>query len=241
LFPIVGELNEGKTLIDGKTFNMQRHGFLRKMEAELHEYTDTKAVFRFVANGFTLPQFPFNFEVLVTFELKAKTLVNSFTVKNLDDKTMPFNIGAHPAFAIPFAPNEGIEDCYIEFDQAETASRHLLDDKGLFTKELRPVLSNANTLNITKELFEEDALIFKDLKSRTATIKSKTTDKKLKVAFNEWPYLGIWAKPAAKYVCIEPWIGCADKVGFNEELSAKELMMNLAPNKQKEFSFTISV
>lgn len=241
LFPIVGELNAGKTLFNGETYGMSRHGFFRTSQTELVESTETTALFELKASPGTKALYPFDFSLRVGYELAGTTLINSFEVSNLGKKPMPFTLGGHPAFAIAYYEDESIDHYYLEFEMEEQAQKHLLNDEGLFNGSTQPVLEEQKTLAISNDLFNEDALVFKDLKSSSVQLKSTQHRHGLTFSFEDWPYLGIWAKPGAKYVCLEPWMGCADTVGFSGEFGEKECAVTLLPSESKRLSFSMEL
>jgi len=241
LFPIVGELNEGKTLFNGETYAMSRHGFFRTSLTQLIEHTATSATFELKASKSTKSLYPFEFSLCVGYELVETTLVNSFEVRNLGKEPMPFTLGGHPAFAIAHFECENIADYYLEFDKEEYASKHLLNSDGLFSGFTRSVLKGQKKLPITADLFNEDALVFKNLLSSSVQLKSNQHSHGLRFTYKDWPYLGIWAKPGAKYVCLEPWMGCADNEGFTGEFHEKECAITLSPSESKSLSFSVEV
>jgi galactose mutarotase-like enzyme len=98
-----------------------------------------------------------------------------------------------------------------------------------------------NTINLHPEIFANDALILKNVKSSAISLKCKKSDFELKVRFNDFPYLGLWAKPNAPYVCIEPWIGIADSADTDRELATKELMQKLGSNKTFTAEYSIEI
>ncbi|MGB0429486.1 MAG: aldose 1-epimerase family protein [Bacteroidia bacterium] len=234
LFPIVGELKNGKTQINGTEFKMTRHGFIKKMEADEIIEHQTSATFIFKSNTETLKQYPFEFTLKVTFEIDATCITNSFEIENHGPNTMPFNIGGHPAFAL----DENVENYCIVFEKEEKSSRHVLDQKGLYSKETIPML-NGNKLPLTKDIFNNDALVFKDLKSNQVSIENNQGERLLQMDFKGWPYFGIWSKPNAPYVCLEPWIGCADTFDASGEFTDKEELIHLSPNQSISFNFSI--
>jgi galactose mutarotase-like enzyme len=157
-------------------------------------------------------------------------------VINIDNKDIYFCIGGHPAFAVPFFPNEKYEDYYLEFDKDEEVSRHYIDNEGFFDGRREVVLAGTSTIGLNKSLFRDDALIFKDLQSRKVTIRSHNHERTLSVSFNGFNYLGLWAKVGAPYVCIEPWLGCADTAGNSVSYPHKEGIIKL----EKEGKFIAS-
>ena len=117
----------------------------------------------------------------------------------------------------------------------------MLDKDGFFSGEVKPVNFDKNKLHLTRELFNNDALVFKNLKSREVIIKSDRHDDSLSVEFPHFNYLGIWAKPGADFVCIEPWLGCADTAGKHADISQKEDIQLLEHGHVFESAFFISI
>lgn len=241
LFPKIGESVNEQISFSGTKYKMPKHGLARHLDFSIDKKSDDRFVFTLRSNEETLKQYPFRFCFQISYVLEENKLRNIYTVINEDDKPMPFTVGGHPAFAVPFFANEKLEDYFLEFEKAEIISRHLIDENGLFNGVTESVLSNEKIIPLTKELFNRDALIFKDHQSRKISICSKNHKKKLTVEFADFPYLGIWAKPGAPYVCIEPWIGCAENAGKEIDFTEKEHCIILQPGEKFscEFSATI--
>lgn len=243
LFPIVGGLKNNTFLHHGKTYQLPRHGFVRRnTSVEVHEITQDKLTFKLASGQELLKSYPFQFEFYTSFQLKENTIIVSHNVKNTDHQDMYFSLGAHPAFKCPVYPNETYSDYHLEFEFEEHSKTHLLDpESGLLNNQTELVLNNTSKLPLNYHLFDKDALIFKDLKSKKVTLTSKNKGPILSVSYQDFPYLGIWAKPNADYVCIEPWLGVADNVNSNQLLKDKEAIIKLAPNKSFEVHYTITV
>lgn len=243
LFPTVGRSVDDEIVIDGVKYPMEKHGFARKMNFKLLELSQEKMVFSISNNEETLKLYPYQFEFLIGYRLKANELLVSYEVRNKDDKPMYFQLGGHPAFAVPFGlkghENESYSDYSIQFEQAENSPRHFIDGDGFFDGRTGPVFNNANSIQLQPDLFKDDALIFKDLKSRTATIKSSNHEHTLTVDFHGFSYLGLWAKVNAPYVCIEPWLGCAGTAGKQVEFADREGIIMLEPGEEFNPSFSI--
>jgi len=145
-------------------------------------------------------------------------------------------------FKCPLYEDEDYTDYYLEFDQNETAESYALNmDIGLVTDSSFPIISNGNTIDLHYDLFNQDALIFKDLKSRKVALKSKKNGNILTVDYPDFPYLGIWAKPHANYVCIEPWLGVADNETHNQDFKTKEGIQTLASKQTFKATYTIEI
>ena len=95
-------------------------------------------------------------------------------------------------------------------------------------------------INLTSETFKEDALIFKNLKSENVALKTENETYSVNVRIIDWPYLGIWAKASAPFVCIEPWQGIADYDNFSGPVESKEGILILEPGKKLNKSFEMT-
>lgn len=224
LFPIVGKVNDNKYHIDGNTFELPQHGFGRVSDFKLIDKTTDSLTFELRFNEKSLKVYPYKFSLKVSYTLIENKLKISYVVDNLDNKTIYFSIGAHPAFLCTLAEGETINDYYFEFDQNESTSiMELSTTTGLYTNKNIPFLNNENIIPLSKELFKNDALVFRNLKSNKIFLKSKNHSKYMSMDFTGFPYLGLWSKPTgAPFVCIEPWYGHADYEGFTGDFSDKE-------------------
>ena len=241
LFPVVGGCLNNQIIVEGKPYPMERHGFTRQSEFTVLEATLTKVCFSLKSNEKTRAVYPYAFDFQIEYQIDNQVLTLIYRVINLEEKRMYFSVGSHPAFAVPFFPNEKYEDYYLEFQNEEPLERHMLSTKGYFTGETEPVLIVDKQLPLTADLFNDDALVFKNLASRSVTIRSRNHDHAVTVSFPAFPYLGIWAKPGGKFVCIEPWLGCADREGTPVPFEEKEAIQHVEPNGSFETGYTIGV
>ncbi len=241
LFPVVGGLINDELLVDGQSYHMSRHGFARQSEFILLESDDVHAVYSLPNSETTLKVYPYKFDFQVLYSLIDNALRLTYKLISHDKKDICFSVGGHPAFRVPFNAGEKYEDYYLEFEAGEKLDTHSLSAEGFFTGETHPVPTPNNRLYLTRDLFKADALVFKYLKSREVCIKSDNHDKSISVEFPHFNYLGIWAKPGADFVCIEPWLGCADSVDKHVDISQKEDIQQLKPGHVFEAAFFISV
>ncbi len=241
LFPVVGALINDELLVDGATYHMGRHGFARQSEFVLLETDDVHAAYSLPNSENTLKVYPYHFDFQILYTLIENALRITYKLVNHDKKTIFFSVGGHPAFNVPFNIGESYTDYYLEFETEEKLITHLLAPEGFFNGETRPVASPQNRLYLTKDMFDKDALVFKDLKSREVCIKSDKHDQSVSIEFPHFNYLGIWAKGGGDFVCIEPWLGCADTVDKHVDISQKEDIQHLKPGHVFEAAFYVSV
>lgn len=241
LFPVVGGCLNNQLLVSGQAYPMERHGFARRSTFETTESSDTHAVFTLRASDATRAVYPYDFLFQILYELDGSRLTVTYRVVNEDKLTVFFSVGAHPAFAVPFRLEDAYEDYFIEFEQEEPMATHRLSAGGYFTGETEPVKTEGKRLPLTKHLFDQDALVFKNIQSRRVAIRSHKHDHAITVEFPAFPYLGLWAKPGASFVCIEPWLGCADTEGKPVSIEQKELIQHVVPGNVFDASFTITI
>lgn len=230
LFPIIGRLIEDKYTLNGKVYEMEKHGFARRNDWELIGKEDNSLSFRLSENEKTLKCYPYSFDLIVKFTLDGNRLTVEHRIINKNDSVMYFSIGAHPAF------NCEIGDKLI-FDRDETLETIKIDlVNSLRLPETTPLLKNEREITITEDIFKEDALIFEGVKSENITLISQSSERKISFNLGNAPYLGIWAKPGAPYVCIEPWCGVNDSTEKKADFSQKDAINSV--NANDSFTFT---
>jgi galactose mutarotase-like enzyme len=153
--------------------------------------------------------------------LNEQELTLQYEVKNTDTQSIYFSIGAHPGFRLPLFDHEQYEDYFISFNQTETAESYLIDG-GLISNQTKAVFTSPNQIDLKKEIFLQDALVFKNLHANTLTLKSKNHAHGLSLTANHFPFYGIWAQKNADFVCLEPWCGIADPVSGQSSIMQKE-------------------
>ena len=242
LFPIVGGLKDNAYLWKGVKYNLTKHGFIRENpQLELTGITADSLTFGMGSNKDTLKVFPFDFEFSIDFLLDGTKVRVIHQVTNSGNTPLYFSLGGHPGFKCPIRPDESYEDYYLEFEHPENSSTWLLHENGTVLDETAPVFSNSNIIPLSHELFSKDALIFKDLKSRKVTLRSRKSSQALSVSFEDFPYLGIWAKTNGDFVCIEPWCGVADKWNTDQHFETKEGIIQLAPGELFEAEYVVEI
>lgn len=240
LFPIVGKVVDSKYRVDGKVYELPQHGLARVSEFKMIDKKEDEITFELTYSEDSLKVYPYKFSLKSNYKLDGDTVNITYTVENLDDKKIYFSIGAHPAFMCPIDKNDSLNDCYIEFNKSESSTRINLTAEGYLSHDREKCLEETSKLDLSKELFKDDALVFDDLNSNKMTIKSKNNTKSLEVDFTGFPYMGVWApKDGAPFVCIEPWHGHADYYDFNGEFSEKEGINSLETGEK--FSCTYRV
>ena len=230
LFPFVGILKSGKYTFDGKEYEIStRHGFARDNNFDLIEKGENFLKFKFSSNEETLKKYPFKFDLFLTYKINGDTLEIKYEVINKNAGEMYFSLGAHPAFALKLNENIKLNDYFLEFEKEETAQIYKLVNACVLN-EKQDYLKNEKTIRLNETIFDDDAIIFKNLKSNKVTIKCDKTDKKISVNYEGFPYVAFWSKHAAPFVCIEPWFGITDFESCSGKLEEKEGIIKLPEN-----------
>lgn len=229
LFPIVGNLKNNTYYYKGEPYQLGRHGFARDMEFNVIEHTEHHITLNLSDSDTTRKNYPFSFSLNIRYTLQDASLVVSYEVQNTGDETMYFSIGAHPAFKVPLEEGTSYEDYSLHFSDAETADVWPLSASGQISRTPAPYLNNIRELPLKKEMFYNDALVFKDLASTAISIRSEKTPHGLTVRYAGFPYMGIWSAKDADFVCIEPWCGIADHDDASGKLEEKEGILPLSP------------
>lgn len=242
LFPIVGRLKDDTYTYQGKTYHMNQHGFARDMKFALVYMRKNEIAFELSYNDETLKRYPFKFKLLTRYKLMDEMLSVIHEVSNLDNNLMLFSIGGHPGFRCPLVHwNELFEEYSIEFDRSETLERFFLDgDTGVISPQGKPFLQNARRLPLTRDMFDEGAIVLKDLVSDRIKLVNKRTGYGVALHMPKFPYFGIWAKPGADFVCLEPWQGIADSTTSNQRLEDKEGIIKLPGKGSHITRYTIT-
>lgn len=235
LFPIVGTLKNNSYHVNSHEYSLSRHGFARDMAFELIQKKENSATFLLQSSEATLKLYPFEFELYIIYTLEKKCLTIQYKVVNKSKVPMPFSIGAHPAFSL----NENFKNYSLEFEQEESLEYFLLEND-LLSKSTQKLPTKNKQIDLNYELFANDALVFKSLKSKSLTVLNDSKPV-LKVKFDDFPNLGIWTKRNAPFICFEPWFGYSDTLESSGNLMEKEGIQILNPKEIFNCEFFIEV
>ena len=76
LFPNIGTIKDGKTIINDNEYKMIKHGFLRDRDLQVTNHETSSITFEYQASEEDLKIYPYNFKLAVTYRVNsAKTEV----------------------------------------------------------------------------------------------------------------------------------------------------------------------
>ncbi len=236
LFPIVGQLKNSQTQIEDKIYEMSQHGFARDMDFEEISKTENKHHYMLKYDEGTLKKYPYKFELHVIYEIIGDTLTVTYKVKNIDDKTIYFGLGGHPAFNCDYSNGE----YEISFSENEDKIEFLKLKNGLIDTEKAQNILQDNKIYLKEDTFDNDAVIMKNLKSNKVVLQNHETNQKiLEFDFTGFPYLALWSKKGTPFVCIEPWQNTADRIDSTQIYKDKENIIELPQDKEFECKYSI--
>lgn len=239
LFPIVGRLAGDTLRHNGQTYKLTQHGFARDRRFEVVRHDATFCLLRLSDDADTRARYPFAFRFEVSYRIAGDTLSIGFAVENPGIEPLPAAMGAHPAFRWPLAGGVAKEAHVLTFEHPEPAPvRRVAGGLLLPDGEASPV--EGTTLRLHDGLFTADAVIFDQLASRFVRFHAPGTPT-LEVSWEGMPQLGLWMKPGAEFLCIEPWHGYASPQGWDGEFADKPGLFHVPPGGRVEATHRIRI
>lgn len=207
LFPNVGKYYGGHFTYNGTDYPMGQHGFARDTEFEQAASGENFVTYRLCADEESKKVYPFDFVLEITHRLNGNRLTVEWNVKNTDDKEMYFTIGGHPAFNVNVLPDTDFEDYSLVFKEGtEKLSYVLLDAESgtaIGDKVYELELTDSKYA-LKKDMFDKDALVFDGGQIEWAALALPDGKPYIALESKGFPNFGIWSKPGAPYVCLEP-------------------------------------
>jgi galactose mutarotase-like enzyme len=241
LFPVIGKLFEDKYILDGSTYRIPIHGGSRDREFEMTEKTENSITFTITHDDETLKVYPFKFSLEIKYTLIENNIDVKYIVNNINDLDMPFSIGSHEAYNCPLNDNELYDDYYLEFSENETIEQLLVNEDVFLTSERKAFLTNERKIPLRKDMFSNGVIILDGIRSNTISLKNTKNDNVVQVDITGFPYLGIWAQLNQDFICIEPWYGHMDYLGFTGDFKEKAGIIKLQAGKCFECIHKISI
>lgn len=244
LFPNVGKYYGGHFTYNGTDYPMGQHGFARDTEFEQAASGENFVTYRLCADEESKKVYPFDFVLEITHRLNGNRLTVEWNVKNTDNKEMYFTIGGHPAFNVNVLPDTDFEDYSLVFKEGTEKLYYVLLDAesgiAIGDKVYELELTDSKYA-LKKDMFDKDALVFDGGQIEWAALALPDGKPYIALESKGFPNFGIWSKPGAPYVCLEPWCGRCDNKGFEGEISEKPGIIALKAGETFKKSYDIIV
>lgn len=245
LFPICGSIRDDKAQIGNRKVTcMPRHGIVRKKEFQMEYIKKDKIAFSITSNEELKQAFPFDFKLIVQYELLKNGIKITYVVENTGKEEFPFFIGGHPGFNCPLDSTETYDDYQLIFEQEEDCDVPTpITETGLIDMEHRGSLfKKENILSLHHSLFEKDAIILDQIKSREVKMISKNSGKGISLSFQDFPYLILWSSAnGGNFVALEPWVGLSTCSDEDNQFEHKRNVQFVAEDSKKNYSFEINL
>ncbi len=233
LFPFIERLWNGAYRDCDKTYPMGIHGFASKSEFVPTENSNTSVELTLTSNSETMTDYPFAFNFSFIYTLIGDSVEVTYRVRNLNNKALSFAVGGHPGFNGPFTNGENFEDYYLEFSTVCQPDRIVFTSSELLSSHNdKYEMESDKYINLRHDLFDDDAIILQNV-CREIILRSKKSDRFVKVSYPDMPYLGLWHCPKtdAPYLCIKPWTSLPGRQYVTEELSCRSDLIHLKSNE----------
>lgn len=230
LFPFANRINEGKYDFNGHKYQLECnepgadnaiHGFvfnkIFKLESFLEE--EQKAVVKLAYTEQQPPSgYPFQYHIQFVYTLDATALTLEIIVKNIGDKSLPYNLGWHPYFCV-----NDLDKSFLSFN----SGKQVVFNEKMITTDIKEVpIPNPYALK-GKALDDCFVLEQQDVKFQAdnykITIKGEPNS----------TYLQIYAPPGEQRIAIEPMTGISDSFNYKVGLHVLE------PNETAKETWTI--
>jgi len=237
LFPIVGGLKDDRLRHKGKSYKLPSHGFLRHTVCDLVAHSAAACTWRLTDSEATRAAYPFRFILEIDYSIEDDALAGRWTLVNPGDEPLIASLGIHPAFQWPLQPGRAREDYRLTFERDEPEPIRRISGK-LIAPDSEPTPVQGRVLALRDALFDTDAVILDRPASRALTY-GAPGGPVIAMDWHDFPHLGLWTKPGASFLCIEPWQGHASPLGFDGEFEDKPGTVSLAPGAKRHWRYKI--
>jgi galactose mutarotase-like enzyme len=231
LFPVIGRCAGDGLRHRGRFYPMpQGHGYAPNRDFSLVEASATGCTLRLDPDDATRACYPFDMRLDVTFSVRDGVLTQVAEVTNVGTEPGVASVGFHPGFQwpLPSAPDLPQTAYVVRFERDEPAPiRRIAAGRvtsATFSNELA-----GRTLHLRPELFP-DAMVFDRIESRSVWFGAPGRPG-VRADFPDCPCLGLWMRPGARFLCIEPWQGFHCPEGFEGDIMEKPGMILLDPGR----------
>jgi len=233
LFPITGKVWDNTARLEGQTYELTQHGFVRDMEFTKVVDEDRHMAFSVRATEESLKVWPFDFELRIDYTLLRNVLTIGWSVTNHDSRVMPFQIGAHPAFLYPHFHLDDAIHGFLSFNIDSPIQSTVIAPGGFADSKTFDVeIPKDGLLPLTNDTFACDTILDTTGRIQRITLHDKN-GRPFVTLHHTMPVTALWSpcEGRAPFVCIEPWHGCCDPTGYDGDFAARAFMEHVEPGQ----------
>lgn len=221
MFPVVGRLYEKRYTLNGVSYPMEMHGFVRNMEMTVLSQDNISCVMEVTDTQETMACYPYAFCFWISYRLEGRKIHIEFQVKNPSQEPLYCAVGGHPGFRVPLEEGLCFEDYALTFSEPCQPEQINFSDSVLTLEEHTPYTLEADVqIRLRHSLFSRDALVLKGTPGQVAlsSVKGKHG---VRLEYPQMPYVGFWQfdKGEPQFLCIEPWSSLPGRQDVVEDLS----------------------
>lgn len=223
LFPFVGSICGKEYRYEGKTYAMGQHGFARDMEFAAESQSVNSIWFAAESTEETYAMYPFAFRLHIGYQLTENEVKVSWRVENTDTKEMYFSIGAHPGFLCPIHGEDTKVGYGLHFGGlTDTLHHHGNTPDGMAVMEDEVLPLKQGSVFFKPGFFDRCTYMAEGRQTGEVSLIDPSGKPYVTVLFDT-PLFAVWSPEGkdAPFVCIEPWYGRCDEVGFEGTLKER--------------------
>ena len=241
LFPNPGRIARGRTIIGGKVYPANMHGFANDLPFTLAEQAPEKLILELRDNETTKKYYPYSFCLQVEFVLKDDLLIQNFTVINEGNEPLYYCLGAHPGFYCPLDLADRAEDYSLLFNEPQKLMQLELEEHTrLLTGNKQVYLDNACEIPLHDHFFDGGPMLFEGMAAGTVTLQSKKSGRFVEMGIEGFPHLCLWGVPGRmSLIAIEPWIGTSDRADTNHIWEEKPGIQKIETRQTHTLTFRL--
>jgi galactose mutarotase-like enzyme len=222
LFPICGNLPDNTYQHQGRNYTLKQHGFARDLPWQVSKQsTETAAslTLELNSNPATRQVYPFDFQLIFTYQLQGNSLKIHQKVINLSLEKMPFSIGFHPYFQVT-------DKTRLSFD---IPSSQYLDQR---SKTLHSYSGHFD-FNL-----EEIDAAFPQITRHQSSFSDSYHQRQIILGYDDlYTTIVFWTLKDKNYICLEPWsaprnaLNTGEHLTYLEPQSSREAIVEMRVNQ----------